>query len=105
VSKRLAMLEKLTQSGSADSFAWYGLALEYRSLGRAEDALKTFETLRSKDPGYVPMYLMAGQILHELGRSEDAREWVKTGIDAAEKKGDGHALSELEGLLAQVGGP
>jgi hypothetical protein len=51
------------------------------------------------------MYLMAGQILHELGRSEDAREWVKTGIDAAEKKGDGHALSELEGLLAQVGGP
>ncbi len=102
-SKRLEFLKKLTSSGQADPFAWYGLAMEYRSLSLLDDALATFESLRSRAPDYVPMYLMCGQMLESMGRLDDARTWLSSGLLAAKTKGDGHALSELEGALAALG--
>jgi hypothetical protein len=60
-SKRLEYLLKLTRpagAGEGDPFAWYGLAMEYRSLERYEDALAVFESLRARTPDYVQMYLM-----------------------------------------------
>ena len=103
MSKRLAMLEKLTSVAAPDPFAWYGLALEYRALGRLDDAIRTFHTLREQDAAYVPAYLMGAQTLKMASRLEDAREWVRAGIEAARKKGDDHALSELESFGAEVG--
>ena len=103
MNKRLAYLEKITSEGSKDPFAWYGLALEYRNLDRAEDALRTFETLRAATPDYVPMFLMCGQLLEKMGRIDDAKAWLEAGIAAAKKKGDSHALGELEGALAALG--
>ena len=98
MSKRLAYLEKITSEGSSDPFAWYGLALEYKTLGRVDDALRTFESLRSKSPGYVPMYLMCGQMLADAGK-DGAREWLEAGVVAARAKKDSHALGELESAL------
>lgn len=102
MNKRLRMLEQLTESGNADSFAWYALALEYRKEGRLEEGLRAFETLRSRDPDYLPMYLMAGQILIENARGQDAREWLEAGIGLARSRGDGKALGELEAELANT---
>jgi tetratricopeptide (TPR) repeat protein len=104
-SKRLLVLEKMTAAGSTDPFAWYGLALEYKGLGRHEDAVATFTKLRAIDAGYVPQYLMCGALLLELGRAAEAREWLTLGIAAARAKGDGHAVSELETALAGAGAP
>ncbi len=104
-SKRLAYLLKLTSSenqGSIDPFAFYGLAMEYRSLERYEDAVATFQDLRARDPSYVPMYLMCGQMLEKIGRADAAREWLASGIAAARAKGDAHAMGELEGALAAL---
>ncbi|MFO0661445.1 MAG: tetratricopeptide repeat protein [Polyangiaceae bacterium] len=102
MSKRLAFLEQLTASGKADSFAWYGLAMEYRSLQRFDDALRTFETLREKDPGYVAQYLMAAQMLSSLDRGDEAREWAQQGLDRAREKRDSHALNELEVFMNEL---
>jgi tetratricopeptide (TPR) repeat protein len=102
LSKRLAMLEKMTSEGSQDPFAWYGLALEYRSLGRPDDAVATFTRLRAIDPGYVPQYLMCGSLLLDLGRHAEARDWLTEGATTARVKGDGHALSEIEDALARL---
>lgn len=102
-SKRLEFLQKATASDGADAFAWYGLAMEYRALGRHDDALAAFESLRSRSPEYVPMYLMCGQMLEQMGRLPDARTWMTAGIDAARTKGDAHAVSELEAALATLG--
>jgi predicted Zn-dependent protease len=105
-SKRLEFLRKHTADGapgSADPFAWYGLAMEYRSLERNDEALATFETLRARNPDYVAMYLMCGQMLEKMGRPADARAWFSSGIEAARKKGDEHAASELEGALGALG--
>jgi len=102
-SKRLAYLEKVTSEGSTDPFAWYGLALEYRGLARVDDALRTFEALRARTPGYVPMYLMCGQMLEGAGRTADAREWLVAGVAAATKAGDAHARGELEAAIGTLG--
>jgi predicted Zn-dependent protease len=102
-SKRLEFFQKHTASGQAEPMAWYGLAMEYRSLDRFDEALVAFESLRSKHPDYVPMYLMCGQMLEKLGRVDDARAWLSSGVDAARAKGDSHALSELEGALGALG--
>ncbi len=103
MSKRLAYLEKVTREGSREPMAWYGLALEYRTLERWDEALQTFTTLRTNHPDYVAAYLMCGQMLTGLARKDEARAWLEAGIEAAKKKRDGHALSELASALATLG--
>jgi tetratricopeptide (TPR) repeat protein len=100
--KRLAMLEQLTASGKADSFAWYALALEYKNAGQIAPALATFERLRSSDAAYLPMYLMAGAMLSEAGRASEARTWLEQGSVLARARGDAKALGELGEALAQL---
>jgi tetratricopeptide (TPR) repeat protein len=104
MSKRLAYLEKVTREGSTEPMAWYGLAMEYRTLERWDEALQTFTTLRTTNPDYVAAYLMCGQMLEKIGHKDDAREWLEAGIEAAKKKRDTHALGELESALAALGG-
>ena len=99
-SKRLMFLEKVTRDGSKDPLAWYGLALEYKNLERPEDALKTFEQLREINGEYVPTYLMCGQMLAALGRKDEARAWLESGIAKAEATGNSHAAGEMESALA-----
>src|SRR3954465_11130491 len=102
INKRLAFLEKTTAEGTADPLAWYGLAMEYRKLERWDEALQTFTTLRTRNPDYIAMYLMCGQMLEGIGRKEEAREWLESGAERPRAKGDSHALREIEsapGLL------
>ena len=103
--KRLAMLEKMTGAGEADSFTWYALALEYRSLERVDEALATFKTLRGSDEGYVPMYLICGTMLVDAGRDNEGREWIESGLLKARAKGNTHALSELQDALNAIPPP
>jgi tetratricopeptide (TPR) repeat protein len=102
MSKRLAMLEKMTASGKADSFAWYALAMEYRGLERTEDALSTFAKLRELDAEYLPMYLMAAQVLYQEQKSTEALDWLQAGVSLAERKGDDKTLGELQSLSSQI---
>jgi predicted Zn-dependent protease len=101
-NKRLAFLEKVTAEGTDDPLAWYGLAMEYRKLERWDEALQTFTTLRARKPDYVAVYLMCGQMLDGVGRTDEAREWLEAGAAQARAKGDGHALGEIESALAAL---
>ena len=103
--KRLAMLRQMTESGQADAFAWYALALELKGRGEQAEALSAFEKLRAQFPDYVPQYLMCGTMLTEMGRVSQAREWLESGIIRAQERGDAHAKSELEGALEQLPPP
>lgn len=99
---RLETLELLVSRAPADPFPYYGLALEYRSANRDEDALRVFAQLRERFPDYVPQYLMAGQLLQRSARVAEARAVFEAGIAAARSKRDGHALGELESALAAL---
>ena len=100
---RLASIRAYVESRPDEPFPRYGLAMEYKKLGRTDDALAAFEALRAADPGYVPQYLMAGQMLADTGRSDAAQAWLSQGIEQARAVGNAHALSELEGALATLG--
>jgi tetratricopeptide (TPR) repeat protein len=102
VNKRLAFLEQAVRSGSADSFAFYALGMEYRKSGRVDEAIAIFAELRTRDPGYLPMYLMVGQMLNEAGQKSDAREWLASGITLARERSDAKALGELESALTEA---
>ena len=103
MSKRLAYLEKITSEGSTDPFHWYCLAQEYRSQEKNDDAVRTFDKLAAMAPDYVPMFLMAGQLLEKMGKVDDAKSWLDKGMEAAKKKGDFHALGELESARSLLG--
>lgn len=98
------MLEQMAERPGAEPFAVYALALEYKNLGREGDALSRFERLRSEHPDYLPMYLMAGQMLIELERESEARPWLEAGILIAQKRGDSRALGELQAALSECEG-
>ena len=102
VNKRLAFLEHAAKTGTADSFARYALGMEYRKAGRLDDALAAFGELRAKDPGYLPMYLMVGQLLTEAERKVEAVDWLEAGIRLANERGDAKALGELESALSEA---
>jgi predicted Zn-dependent protease len=104
MNKRLEYLSKLVQSGTADSFAHYALALEYKKDEQVDAAIETFAKLRAKDPQYLPMYLMAGQLLVSLGRLLEAQDWLQAGVAVAKAQGNSQALGELQAELAQARG-
>lgn len=105
MNKRLEMLQSLTRDGGGDAFAWYGLAMEYRREARPDDAMDAFRTLRRMHPDYLPMYLMAGQVLLADDKQGEAREWLEAGVALAETKGDEKTLGELREALSECDSP
>ena len=96
---RLAMLETLIVAKPDDPFPRYGLAMEYKKLGRHDEAVSAFEELTRVHPSYVPSYLMFGNLLEALGRAPAAIEVYTRGIEAARASGNDHAAGELQAAL------
>lgn len=102
---RIEQLEEFVRTRPEDPFPRYGLALELGSLGRLQEAARVFAELMARFPDYTPGYLHAGKVLAELGQAEEARDVMTAGIDACRRKGDSHALGELEAALAVLAPP
>lgn len=100
---RLAMLQQMAAQKPDDPFPRYGLAMEYKKQGRADEAWSTFEALMESHPDYVASYLMAGNLLESMGRSDEAAGIYDRGMDVAKAAGDAHSLSELEAARAGLG--
>jgi tetratricopeptide (TPR) repeat protein len=102
MSQRLELLERLVASGQADSFGRYALAMEYKKLGRSEEALAAFRDLRERDPDYLPTYQMAAALLTELDRPADAGPWLEAGLQLARRLGNDKTASELAQALEEL---
>jgi len=99
---RRELLEAFVAEKPDDAFSRYGLALDYMNSGEAAKAEAQFRELLERNPTYVPGYQMLGQLLAKQSRTDDARAILAAGISAAAKSGNGHAQSEMEGLLAEL---
>jgi predicted Zn-dependent protease len=97
---RLAMLRQMAERSPADPFPRYALAMELKKHGATDEARAAFAALLQSHPGYVPTYLMYGNLLVALGDTPAAADVLERGIAAAESAGDAHAASELRGALA-----
>ena len=101
---RVSMLSEFLKQSPKDSFARYGLAMEYSKLGDTENALKEFSILLQNDPDYSAGFFMAAQMLSRVGRADEARKYLENGIAAAARTGNAHAKGEMENMLAELGG-
>jgi len=84
-----------------DPFPRYGLAMELRARGELEASSSAFAELIAGFPAYVPSYLMAGGVLAQLGRRDDAAACYRRGIEVATGT-DSHAQKELEAALDEL---
>jgi predicted Zn-dependent protease len=99
---RLAMLNQILSQNPHDAFARYGLAMEYSNAGEVENALEEFRKLLTSHPDYTAGYFMAAQTLAKAARAEEAKKMLREGIASATRSGNSHALSEMEGMLAEL---
>ena len=100
---RIDMLKQFLAESPNDAFARYGLAMEYARLGETDTALAEFKTLIEQNPDYTAGYQMAAQTLAAAGRTDEARKMFAAGIASAQRTGNVHAKSEMEGMLAELG--
>ena len=91
---RVETLKKFIAAHPSDPFPRYGLAQEYKNAGQLAEARAEFETLMHDHPDYTAAYLHAGNVLLALG---------ERGVEVCRRRGDGHAMSELEGALSSFG--
>ena len=96
------MLQDILAQNPADAFARYGLAMEYANSGKLQEAVDEFATLLNGHPDYTAGYFMAAQTLAKSNRTEEARKMLQDGIAAAQRTGNEHARSEMEGMLADL---
>lgn len=89
----------MLEQNPRDSFARYGLAMEYANSGQLEHAVAQFRELLETNPDYAAAYFHGGQALEKLGRVEEARQTYEKGIEVTSRTGDQHTRGELQGAL------
>jgi Tfp pilus assembly protein PilF len=99
-TNRLEMLEQMVRQDPNNTFARYGLAMEYANSGDWGQAVVEFRTLLQHDENYAAAYYHAGQALEKMGKLEQARAMYEEGIEASTRKGDLHTRSEIEAALS-----
>jgi tetratricopeptide (TPR) repeat protein len=101
---RREKIEAMLADDPRDIFLRYSLAMELDKEGDHDGSLAKFGELTRDTPPYVPAFFMAGQQLARLDRIEEARSFLRDGIEAARTQGDAHAAGEMSEFLASLGG-
>ena len=96
---RVDALKEMLAEDPANSFARYGLAIEYMKAGSLDAAAAEFRALLDRDPNYAAAYFHGGQTLERMGLVEEAKEMYERGIEVTTRSGDSHARSELQAAL------
>jgi len=101
----LSRLEKLLEflkNEPGDEFLQYALATEYLRLNDTGKALEYYENLVKNHPDYVGTYYHLGKLYEALNRKDDAIGIYEKGMEAAKRKGDNHAFSELQAVYREA---
>jgi tetratricopeptide (TPR) repeat protein len=96
---RLNTLKQLVAGNPSDSFARYGLAMEYAKAGQFAEAAAEYRSIIDAKPDYAAAYFQCGQALERLGRIDEAKDFYRRGIEVTERAGDGHARDQLQAAL------
>ncbi len=99
-TNRLEILLQMVAQDPKNSFARYGLAMEYANSGNYEQAVAEYRTLLAQDENYAAAYYHGGQALEKLGRVDEAKQLYEAGLVATRRKGDSHTHAEIEAALS-----
>ncbi|MFO0913042.1 MAG: hypothetical protein U0795_08800 [Pirellulales bacterium] len=100
---RRAKLEAMLAEEPHDKFLRYSLGLELAKEGDHQRALEFLDGLTRDEPPYVPAFFMAAQQLAARQQIDDARTYLRNGIESARQQGDMHAAGEMSEFLMSLG--
>ena len=100
---RREQIESMLAENPADVFLRYALAMELDGEGENERSLRLFQELITENKPYVPAFFMSAQQLVRLGRINEARAVLRSGIDQARTQNDLHAAGEMSEFLSSLG--
>ncbi len=89
-TNRLDILKQMVEQDPNNSFARYGLAMEYAKSQEYTAAITEFRGLLEQDANYAAAYFHGGQALEKMGEVAQAREFYEKGIAVTTNKGDTH---------------
>ena len=92
-------LEKLLAADPDDVFLNFGLAMELAKQEPAEAALQQFDKVISLDADYATAYYHKARLLLDQRRTDEARQALTAGLEAARRTGDTHAEAKMRELL------
>lgn len=99
---RLDQIQSMLEQEPNDTFLRYALAMELKKTD-PDRALEVFASLQEETPPHVSSFFMAGQLLAQLERVNEARTVLRDGIEEARKQNNGHAAGEMSEFLASLG--
>lgn len=91
----IASLEKLLGTPRDGALLRYSLGNEHLKGGEAARAAGYFRDAVERDPGYSAAWKLLGRALEDAGRRDEALAAWKSGMAAAESKGDKQAGREM----------
>ena len=99
---RIAGFKEILAVDPGNTFARYGLAMEYVSRGDVATGLAEFDALIEANPDYTAAYFMAAQTLSAASRETEAIARLKDGIASARRTGNSHAQGEMQAMLDEL---
>ncbi len=99
---RVEVLKSLLADDPKNTFARYGLAMEYMRAGQLDTAVSEFRALIETDANYCAAYFHAGQTLEKAGDVDEAKKMYEAGVEATLRTGDAHTRSELEAAIGML---
>jgi hypothetical protein len=100
---RREKIEAMLADDPGDVFLRYSLAMELDKEGAHDASLARFNELTRDATPYVPAFFMAAQQLARLERVNEARAYLRDGIEQARVQGNSHAAGEMSEFLASLG--
>lgn len=95
-------LEALIAAGKDSPTVRFALATRYHGDGNLERALEHAEVAVEQDPDYSAAWKLLGRIRVDAGRTSEAAEAYRRGIEVAERRGDQQAVKEMRVFLRRI---
>ena len=101
-SSPIERLEKLLDTPRDGALLRFSLGLEYSKLENAGKAAEYLGQAVARDPGYSAAWRALGKVLESSGQAAEALQAYRSGIAAAQKKGDKQAEKEMTVFARRV---
>ena len=97
--------EALLASGKDGALLRFGLGMQYLNAGDAARAVPHLRRAVEQDPAYSAAWKLLGRALAQTGANDEAMVAYRSGIAAAEKRGDKQAAKEMTVFLRRLEKP
>ena len=94
--------EALLAAGKDGALLRFGLGMHYLKAGNPARAAEHLRRAVEQDPAYSAAWKLLGRALADSGAGAEAMEAYRTGIAAAEKRGDKQAAKEMTVFLRRL---